>query len=205
LCSATLRRFEAEGRKPEDEPFLRWAAEHALANMQTAREGIYDNLRLPGLGHILRLPGLLWARLGAFGRGPDDRLGHEVARALQTPGAARDRLTPGIHIPPVAATQPSELQALARLELALDLCTQAEPLQKKLKDAVRHKLLPKAGIEQLLDQAVENGILAPAERDLLQRAETARREAITVDSFSLEEYLASAHRDAATQTAGSRA
>src|SRR5690606_31838432 len=159
---------------------------YAFANMQTAREGIFDNLRLPGLGHALRLPGLVWARLNAFARHPDDRLSHLVARAVQTPGAPRDRLTPGIHVPqdPTAA--------LGRLELALQLCSAAEPLQKKLKEAVRQQRLPKASTEQLLDQAVENGILTAAERDLLQRAEEARREAITVDSFTLDEYLAGA-------------
>ncbi len=190
LASATLRRFEAEGRNKEDEPLLRWAVEHAFANMQTAREGIYDNLRLPGLGHALRLPGLLWARLNAFGRAPSDQLGHQVAKAITTPGALRDRLSPGIFVPQ------DPTSALGRLELALTLCAEAEPVQKKLKDAIRNKLLPKARTEQLLDQAVENGILTAPERDLLQRAEAARHEAITVDSFTLDEYLGAARTGA---------
>ncbi len=184
LAGATLRRFEAEGRRAEDVPLAAWALEHALQRMQEAREGLYANLRLPGFGHALRAVGFVWAHLTRLGRGPDDRLGSLVARTLQVPGAQRDRLTPAIFVPD------DPTSALGRLEVALTLCTEAEPLQKKLKDAVRAGRLPKAATEQLLDQAVENGILAPAERDLLQRAEAARREAITVDSFTLDEYRA---------------
>ena len=61
---------------------------------------------------------------------------------------------------------------------------------RKLKDAVKAGRLPKARPAQLLDQATESNIISTDERDLVQQAETARAEAIAVDSFTLEEYLA---------------
>ena len=79
--------------------------------------------------------------------------------------------------------------ALGRLEHALQLCSDADPVLKKLKDAVRQGRLPKARPEQLLDQALESGILTEAERKLVHSAEAARSEAVAVDSFTLEEYL----------------
>ncbi|MEO6594412.1 MAG: acyl-CoA dehydrogenase [Planctomycetota bacterium] len=187
LAAATLRRFEAEGRQSEDVPLLHWALEHAFARMQTAREGLFDNLRLPGIGHALRLPGAVWARLNPFGHGPDDTTGHLAARTLMQPGPQRDSLTARIHVP----NDPSS--GLGRLEHALRLCSEAEPVLKKLKDAVRQGRLPKARPAQLLDQAVDSGILSDDERTLVHAAEAARGEAIAVDSFTLEEYLQGAH------------
>lgn len=165
---------------------VRWACETAFARMQQAREGLYRNLRLPGLGGLLAWPGGLWARLTRFGAGPDDATGQRLARAIQQPGAQRDRITGRIHVP----NDPHE--ALGRLEHALQLCTDADPVLKKLKDAVRAGRLPKARPEQLLDQAVERGIVSDAERQLVRDAEVARAEAVAVDSFTLAEYAATA-------------
>src|SRR5262245_34778499 len=117
LASAVLRRFAAEGRQSSDLPVAAWALEHAFARMQEAREGLYANLRVPVLGRVLAIPGGLWARLNAFGRDPDDGLGHRAARALLQPGAVRDRLTSRIHVPPEPGS------ALGRLEHALQTCS----------------------------------------------------------------------------------
>ncbi len=183
LASAALRRFEAEGRKPEDLPLLRHALETAFARMQGAREGLFANLRLPVLGRALALPGGLWARINPFGGGPDDGVTHKAARTLLQPGEQRDRLTKRIFVP----QDPSS--ALGRLEHAMRLCSDAEPVLKKLKDAVRQGRLPKARPEQLLDQALDSGIVSEAELELVHSAEAARGEAIAVDSFTLEEYM----------------
>ncbi len=43
--------------------------------------------------------------------------------------------------------------------------------------------------ESLLDAAVAAGVLAPAQADLAREAAAARRDAIEVDSFTLEDYL----------------
>ncbi len=197
LASATLRRFEAEGRRTEDEPLLHWSLETAFVRMQQAREGLFANLRLPVLGHVLRWPGGLWARLNPFGSGPSDATGQGAARTLLQPGSQRDRLTQRIHVPQDTTS------ALGRLEHALQLCTDADPVLKKLKDAVRQGRLPKARPAQLLDQACDSGILSEAERRLVQDAEAARSEAIAVDSFTLDEYLRHSEQDR-SQLAGSR-
>ncbi|MFY9345442.1 MAG: acyl-CoA dehydrogenase domain-containing protein, partial [Planctomycetota bacterium] len=188
LASASLRRFLAEGKNPAELPFVTWAVEHCLHRMQVAREGLYANLRLPGLGGLLRWPGAAWAKLASFGQGPDDSTGHRIARAMLQPGEVRDRLTTAIY------HDPDPNSGLGRLEHALAACTAAEPVLKKLKGAVRAGRLPKARPEQVLDQAVEQGLISDAERDLVQSAEEAREEAVAVDSFGLDEYLHSALR-----------
>ena len=182
LGAAVLRRFEAEGRKQEDLPLLQWSMEHAFMRMQTAFEGLFQNLEVPGLTWALRGP-LTWlTRLFPLGLGPSDRTGGKIARMLLSPSAQRDRLTPAMHVP----TDPQS--ALGRLERALQLCLDVEPVHKKLREGVKTNRLPKARPEQLLDRACEIGLLTEDERRLGRDAEAARQEAIAVDSFTLEEY-----------------
>jgi len=182
LGIATLRRFEAEGRKPDDLPLVHWAVQYAFAQIQQAFEGILGNLPVPVLGAILRRPMLAWWRLNPIGILPSDFLGHQVAKYLQTPGAERDRLTANIYIP----SHPGE--ALGRLEQAFQLSVQAEALFKTIKAASQSGQLPKAKPEKLIDAAVAANILTEADTRFIQEAEAVRNEAIQVDSFTLEEY-----------------
>lgn len=183
LGTATLRRFEAEGAQPEDLPLLHWAMHYTFAQIQQGFEGLLANLPVPMLGILLRGPVLSWWRLNPIGSPPSDHLGSQVARLIQTPGAQRDRLTSGIYIP----TETSE--ALGRLEQALCLSVQAEPVLQKLKAAIRSGQLPKASPPQLIATALAMGMITEAEAALLQAAEAARNDAIQVDSFTLAEYF----------------
>jgi acyl-CoA dehydrogenase len=186
LGAATLRRFEAEGRRTEDLPLVHWSLQYALAQLQDAFDGLYANLTLPGLTWLFRGPVAAWSRLNRLGSMPSDDLGHRVARILLTPGAQRDRLTAGIFLPADPST------ALGRLDHAMALCHQSDALQTKLRDAVKSGTLEKAAPARLVQQAVEKGVLTAAEAKLLAEAEAAREDAIQVDAFTLEAYMQSA-------------
>lgn len=196
LVTAVLRRYEADGRRPEDLPFMEWAAEHGFQQIHEAFQGLNANINVPVVGTMLRGPVALWSRINPLGKRPSDRLGSRVARAIQTPGPLRDRLTDGIYIP----NGPDE--HLATLEKALLLHHQADEVAQKIKRAVRTGTLPKARPEHLIVKAVAASVITREEAELLNAAEQARHEAITVDSFSLEEYLQTAAQtdnSAATQ------
>jgi acyl-CoA dehydrogenase len=184
LATAALRRFEAEGRRPEDVPLLDWSLETAFGRMQDAFDGVFRNLGVPVLGSLLAGPGLLWSRLNPLGLGPDDELGARVARSLGTPGEQRDRITPMVHLP--ASTD----DALGRLERAFLLCVEADGVARRIKDAARQGRLPRAKPLELLDEAVEADIISAADASLVRDAEAAREDVIQVDSFTLDEYLA---------------
>ena len=193
LGAAVLRRFEAEGRKQEDLPLLRWSMDYAFSRMQVAFDGLFQNLEVKGLTWAIRGP-LTWcSRLNGLGSGPSDRMGGKAARTLLQPSAQRDRLTPAMHIPQ------SPTSALGRLEHALQLSLEVEPIHKKLKDGIKTGRLPKARPDQLLDRALEIGLLTEAERTLARDAEAARAEAIAVDSFTLEEYKRTALSSGTTE------
>ncbi len=183
LATATLRRFETEGRNPEDLPLVHWAMQHAFANMQTAIEDILENWSTPFLGWVLRVPVAAWWRLNPIGTPPRDVIGHHVARLLQTPGTVRDRLTQDIFIP----TDPAE--ALGRLEHAFLLSVEADAILKRLKDSGAKKL-SLSTLDQWVDDALSTNLMTGEEAELVKRAIAARDDAIQVDSFVLKDYQA---------------
>lgn len=186
LATAVLKRWEAEGRTREDAPFFHWAMQYALHQMQEAFDGLFANLKVPGATWLFRGPLAAWSRLNRLAAPPSDGLGHRVAAAMQVPGPQRDRLFGGVYIP-------DDLERpLGRLEHALGVCTAAEGVARKLRDAVKAKRLPKAHPAALVPQAVEAGIITPQEAALLQRAEAVRADAVAVDSFELADFFASA-------------
>jgi acyl-CoA dehydrogenase len=98
LCSATLKRFEDDGRPAEDLPLLNWAMQDALYNIQQAFAGVIKNFPNAMVRLLLRV---LVFPLGRCLSPPSDHIGHQIATLLMQPGAARDRLTAGIYIPKV--------------------------------------------------------------------------------------------------------
>ncbi|HSL84298.1 MAG TPA: acyl-CoA dehydrogenase, partial [Thermoanaerobaculia bacterium] len=156
LAFATLRRFEAEGRRREDEPLLDWAAGECLHRADRALHGILENFEGP-LGWLLRGPAALWSRLNPIARAPSDRLGGRVAGVLLTQGEQRDRLTADIYVPT------GEDETLAVLERAFELAAEAEPLLARVRKAQKKGAVPAGPTESVLAEAVAAGVLDEAE------------------------------------------
>jgi acyl-CoA dehydrogenase len=181
LCSATLKRFEDEGRPADDLPLLDWAIQDALYNIQQALQGViqnFPNALARGLLSVLVFP--LGTRLSP----PSDHLGHQIATLLMQPGAARDRLTAGIYIPG------NEQDAVGALEAALASTLACEPLQAKL-DAARKAGKLKA-LEELLriSEARDADLITADEAKLLERDYALRRKVIMVNDFAPEQLRA---------------
>lgn len=182
LGVSTLRRFEAEGRREEDLPLVRWALDWSLAQIQEAFTGIYRNFEGP-LAFWMHGPGAFWARLNPIGAPPSDREGGRLAAILQMPGAQRDRLTAGLYLP----ADPTE--AVGRFERAFLLVVQSREIVERVRAASRAGRIPAGPPESRLDEAAAAGIIDRRAADLVREAAEARRDAIEVDSFTLDEYL----------------
>jgi acyl-CoA dehydrogenase len=183
LASATLKRFVDQGQPQRDLCFVHYGCEHALYKIQTALAGVLDNLPSRPAAWVLRP---LVFPLGARYRPPSDRIGAKVARELLEDREARLGLTEDIYIP--SEDEPG----LGRLEAALDHAVTAIAVETKIRDAVRAGKLDRAPGDVLLGQAVDAGIITPAERQQVVDADEIRDEVIQVDAFGPEAF--GAHR-----------
>ncbi len=182
MITATLRRFEAEGRRSEDWPFVQYVMEHGFTQIQEAFDGIFGNIPVPGLSWFFRGPIRFWSRLNAIGSGVTDKTSHKVAQAIQEPGEVRDRLTHGVFV------NVRDDEGLGRLERAFITTKQAEEIERKIRNAIRSRQLPKKQVRHLVDEAIAKNIISSSEAKVLQQSIDLRNDAIQVDSFGLEEY-----------------
>ncbi len=194
IGTSILSRFEAEGRKAEDLPMVRYNMEVAFAEMQKGFEGILQNIQVPGLSWIFKYVLGSWSRFNSFGHLPSDDLGHKIVASFLKPSAFRDRHTKGAYIPKDPAKD-----HIAKLDLAFTKSVEASGVEKKIKKAIKAKILPKKNMKASLDEAVSKGVITAAEKAVLAEAEALRWDAIQVDDFTQAEYLA---RSVKTETTG---
>jgi acyl-CoA dehydrogenase len=179
LASAALKRFHDDGAPAADLPIVRFACETCFERAEQALDGILRNLPSRAAAAALRV---LTLPFGRRERGPDDRLGGEVARVVLDDADVRERLTAGIYQPP-----PDEL-GLGRLEAALADAQAALPVEAKLRRAVRDGRLAHAPGDDLARAAHLVGLLSDEELALVREADRARDEAIQVDAFAPRDF-----------------
>jgi acyl-CoA dehydrogenase len=177
IGTAILRRYEAEGRRREDLPFVHFTMNHALAEIQRALDGIFGNLPVPGLSWLFAGPLRMWSNLNALAGEANDRHTHKIASLILTDSEQRLRHTEGIYVPP------NNVEQLGLLEEAFRVVKEAEEIDRRVRAAV------KAKGRALYDSALEKRIITAAEHAVLLRSEELRTAAIQVDDFSQEEYL----------------
>lgn len=182
IGTSVLRRFEANNRPKDELPFVHWAMQYSLHEIQKGFDGLYENMDVPVVGALLRGPVAFWSRLNSLSSHPSDVLGSKIAHALQVPGELRDRLTNGIYMPQ------NEQEALGRLEKAFTLSYQSSAISHKIREAVQKKVLKKAKQEALVEAAVAANVISAEEAKILKTAEEYRNDAIQVDSFDLSDF-----------------
>jgi len=190
LATTVLRRWEAEGRRPEDRAFFHWSMAYAFSQMQAGFDGLFENMRVPGLTWLFRGPLAAWSRINRFAGPPSDVLVHRVAAALQVPGEQRERLLSGVFVPTTTD------RPLGRLEHALVVCTAGDAVAKRLREAVRAGRVTAGSPAAVVAAAVEAGVIGAGDAALLERSEAARADAIAVDSFELADFFQSAVTEA---------
>ncbi|MBL8400619.1 acyl-CoA dehydrogenase [Accumulibacter sp.] len=177
LCSATLKRYESEGRQQADAPLMHWAMWDAMYKAQMAFDGVIANFPVRWIARMLYR---LVFPLGHPYDVPSDRIGHQVAKLLIEPSAARDRLTAESYLPKV------ESEAVGALELALAATIAAEPIEAKIRAAEKSGVLtdnPDANVRDLAHASFAAGIVTAAEYAVLKRRNELRDIVIRVDDF----------------------
>ena len=173
LCSATLKRFEDDGRPAADLPLLHWSIQDALYRMQQAFDGLLDNFPSRVAAWMLRV---IVFPLGQPCSLPSDELGQQIATLMLEPGAARDRLTADIYVPTSAA------EPVGVLEQALLCAVVCEAAEAKLRVATKAGRVKARGDEKIAE-ALKLNIITAAEAESLEKMKSLRRKVIMVDDF----------------------
>lgn len=178
LASATLKRFEVDGRPVADEPLVLWGVQDALVRIREAFEGVLANFPNRAVAASLRL---MCFPFGLTDRLPSDETGQKIARLLTEPGPARDRLTAGCHLPE-SADEP-----VGAIELALAATIAAQEVDAKVRSLEKSGRLeghPQNNVRDLSIAAFKVGALSQEEFNLLSLRDKLRDRVIAVDDFA---------------------
>lgn len=176
LASATLKRYNDEGRNQNDLPLVQWAVEDCLFKAQTAISEMIDNFPNKAISLALRAIVLPFGRL----KKPSDICDHNVAKIMMTPSDTRSRLGQGQF---VSAT---EHNPIGQMEKNLTAVLAAEPIFNKICEKLGEKL-PFYQLDVVAKQGLESNAISEEEANILIVAEQCRLNAINVDDFSSEE------------------
>ncbi|MDC9588510.1 acyl-CoA dehydrogenase FadE [Xenorhabdus sp. XENO-10] len=173
LASATLKRYEDEGRQKEDLPLVQWAVEESLHQAEQAMNDLlrnFPNRLVAGLIRVIVFP------LGRVHTAPSDKLDHKLAQILQTPSTTRSRIGRGQYL------TPSKHNPHGLLEEALHDIIAAEPIHARLSREAG-KNLSFTRLDELAEKALAEHKITQEEADILKRAENSRLRSINVDEF----------------------
>jgi acyl-CoA dehydrogenase len=179
LVSATLKRYEDDGRQEKDAVYVHWSVQDALHKAALALDGVLENFP--------NRPAAVLARLLVFPFGlpytpPSDELGAEVANAMQTPGASRERLLADSYLA-------DELRdPVACGELAFALLPMVESIEHRLKPAFKSgelESVPQSlpDMERWITQVAAQGLLTPEERRAMSDFARFTELSVRVDDF----------------------
>jgi len=178
LCSASLKRFEDDGRPKADLPLLHWVCQFSLYQVQQALDGVIQNFPVRWVAWKMRA---LVFPLGCRLKMPDDRIQHQIATLLLEPSAGRDRLVDGIY----QADADDDISG--RLHHAMRMSIRVESIERKLRQH-GHVHRPDQSYALWLDDLVQAQALNQQEAELLLVTRQAVRAAIMVDDFPADEW-----------------
>jgi acyl-CoA dehydrogenase len=174
LASAVLKRFEDDGRQQDDLPLAHWALTDALARIQRAFYGVFENFPNRIAANVMRQIVFPWGRVFSE---PGDHLGSDIAQLMMEPSESRERLTNNIFI------WRKEDDPVGCLELALEAAPAGEVAESKLRASIKSSDIHGYTENQQLDNAISIGSMTEDDASVLRRFWQLRRRCIMVDDF----------------------
>ena len=173
-----LKHYENEGRHEEDLPLVEWACRHLLYRAQEQLHSLLRNFPNRVVAYFLRR--FIFPR-GMTYYAPADRLGARVVELIMNPTATRERLCAFIY------KTPDPNNPIGVLQQVLVEATELEPLEKRLRAAVKAGKIPDRELPIQLDAAVPARVLKKAEADRLRAFDQRVMELMAVDDFDPSE------------------
>lgn len=178
LASMVLKHYENQGRHEEDLPLVEWACRHLLYRAQEQLHSLLRNFPNRVVAYFLRR--FIFPR-GMTYYAPADRLGAKVVELIMNPTATRERLCAFIY------KTPDPNNPIGLLQQVLVEATELEPLEKRLRAAVKAGKIPDRELPIQLDAAVPARVLKKAEADRLRAFDQRVMELMAVDDFDPSE------------------
>lgn len=174
MGSAVIKRFHDDGSPKEDEVLLHHTCQIILNNIQQAFDEILHNFPNKILAVVLRV---IIFPLGRHFHKPSDKLGHKIADLFLQPSATRDRVTRGVSLSKDAN------HPFGRIEEALVKVIAIEPLEKRIKHALKEGKINGFNYDAHVANALATGVITHEEHAQLLDAHQARMDIINVDDF----------------------
>jgi len=194
MSTCVLRRFVEEGQREEDLPYVQFFLKHSMAEIQKGFDGLFDNLKIPGLRWLFKEVLGAWSRINSIGSQATDGWSHLISNSMMYSVEQRNRMTDGIYWVSEAThghdqvMARSKIDQTARLEHAFTVVTRAEAAEKKIRAAVKAGSIPKKKGRATWDDALSKKIISEEDYKLLSEADQVRLDAILVDEYNETQY-----------------
>jgi acyl-CoA dehydrogenase len=178
LASMVLKHFRDQGEPEDDLPFVEWSCRSLLYRAQEQLHSLFRNFPSRPTAALLRM--LIFPRGRTFSS-PSDTLGLQLAEAIMSPTATRERLADCAWLEPTADNQ------LARLQAALLLAEEVKPLERRVFDARRRGEIESEDTPGQIAEAEAKGVLTPEEAAAVRRFDALVLDLTGVDDFAPDE------------------
>ncbi|MBY0451710.1 MAG: acyl-CoA dehydrogenase, partial [Bdellovibrionaceae bacterium] len=194
MSTAVLRRFHEDGQREEDLPYVQFFLKQSMAEIQKGFDGLFDNLKIPGLRWFFKDVLGAWSRINSIGSQATDGWSHLISNSMMYAVEQRDRMTAGIYWVGESTHGAAQVKALsqtdqtARLENAFMVVTKAEAAEKKIRAAIKAGSIPKKKGKGAWDEALAKKIISEDDYKLLSEADQVRFDAVLVDEYTEDQY-----------------
>lgn len=178
LGSAVLKRFDQDGCPKEDVVIVHYACQAILNTIQETFDGVLRNFPNRFVAGFLRA---VIFPLGRRFHKPSDKLGHKVAKLFLESTETRDRVTRGLCLAKDGFTP------MGRIDETLSAVIAIEPLEKRIRTAVKEGKLAGANYDEQLAAALKTSLISKDEHAQILAAHAMRMDFINVDDFDTAE------------------
>ncbi len=178
LMSATLKRFEDDGRNKDDVPIISAIMQDRIAAIEKNFVEVFRNVPNILLRNLMRI---LVFPLGAHAHSASDKENARLTRLVLSPSELRERLTDGVY----KTLDPSDKTGV--LEDALLKVEAAKDIEHKFLKAIKKGTITRRLDRDIFADALKAGILNSNEVEIMRAADEATKIVIKVDDFKPSE------------------
>jgi acyl-CoA dehydrogenase len=178
LASAVLKHFENKGRRATDLPLVEWSVRTLMYQAQESLHALLRNFTNRWVAAFLRV--FIFPR-GRTYSAPSDEIGHKVVDLMTRSGEARERLSRE------AYTTLGPGNPIGQLQEALELAEKLAPLERRLRQANRERLINSNNLGSQIEEAEHAGVISKKEAAELSDYHEKVTALLAVDDFAPEE------------------